>query len=58
MIEDNDPELLCNLAAVYINCGKLDEAEETLSKAEPMAPGEEITKLWRLELDKARASEN
>ena len=58
LIEDNDPELLCNLAAVYINCGKLDEAEETLSKAESMAPGEEITKLWRLELDKARASEN
>ncbi|MBR6701050.1 MAG: tetratricopeptide repeat protein [Firmicutes bacterium] len=54
LIEDNDPELLCNLAAVYINCGRLEEAVETLLKAEEMAPGEEITKLWRIELDNAR----
>ena len=57
LIEKEDPELLCNLAAVYINWGKLDEAEETLSKAEEIAPGEEITKLWRIELDKAKNSE-
>lgn len=54
LIEENDPELLCNLAAVYINCGKLEQAEETLAKAEKMAPGEEITKLWRAELEKAK----
>lgn len=54
LIEDNDPELLCNLAAVYINSGKLEQAEETLAKAEEMAPGEEITKLWRTELENAK----
>lgn len=54
IVDENDPELVCNLAAVYINWGKLDEAEETLAKAEAMAPGEEITKMWRAELEKAK----
>ncbi len=54
LIEENDPELLCNLAAVYINWGKPDEAEKTLLKAEEIAPGEEITKLWRMELEKIK----
>lgn len=52
LIEDNDPELLCNLAATYINWGKLEEAAEMLDKADALAPNEEITKLWRLELAK------
>lgn len=52
LIEQNDPELLCNLAAVYINWGKPEEAAKMLDEAEKMAPDEEITKLWRIELAK------
>lgn len=52
LIEDKDPELLCNLAAVYINWGKTEEAAKMLDEAEKLAPDEEITKLWRRELAK------
>lgn len=51
LVEENDPELWCNLSAVYLNWDKIDEAEKALIRAEEMAPGEEITKLWRAELE-------
>lgn len=54
LIEEHDPELMCNLAAVYINWNRLSEAEQYLLKAEEMSPDEEITRLWRAELEKRK----
>ena len=54
LLDDNDPEILCNLAAVYINTGRLEEAENLLNEAEKLAPGEGITSLWRAELEKLK----
>ena len=54
LVDQKDPELLCNLAAVYINTGRLDEAEKLLDEAEKMAPGEGITAMWRAELEKLK----
>ena len=54
-IEENDPELLCNLAAVYISWGKLELAEKTLLKAEELSPEEQIVQMWRSELEKRKS---
>ena len=55
LVEENDPELLCNLAAVYISWGKLELAEKTLLKAEELSPEEQIVQMWRSELEKRKS---
>ena len=54
LVDQKDPELLCNLAAVYINTGRLEEAEKLLDEAEKRAPGEGSTARWRAELEKLK----